>query len=125
MKKLLAAGLVAGSALVAAAPPAQAGASTDAALGLGAFAVFNQLVRGETVFHGIFYGRPAPVVVQRPVVIVQPPPPVVYVPPPPPRVVYVQPAPVVYYHTGWVPPGHQKAKHVYKHHYGHPKRHWR
>lgn len=122
MKKLLAAGLVAGSALMAAAPPAQAGASTDAALGLGAFAVFNQLVRGETVFHDIFYGRSAPVVVQRPVVVVQPPPPVVYVLPPPP-VVYVQPAPVVYYQSGWVPPGHRKAKHVHKHHY-YPKRDW-
>ncbi len=91
MKKLLAAVLVSGTALVVGAPPAQAGASTDAALGLGAFAVFNQLARGETVFHDIFFGRPAPVVVSRPVVVA-PPTPVVYLPP---SVVYVQPPAVV------------------------------
>jgi hypothetical protein len=122
MKKLLAAVLVSGTALVTAAPPAQAGASTDAALGLGAFAVFNQLVRGETVFHDLFFGRPAPVVVAQPVVVA-PPPPVVYVPPPPAVVyavpppvvyappVYLQPRPVVYQTHKWVPPGHRKVKH--------------
>ncbi|MGH7334979.1 MAG: hypothetical protein ACREKS_20010 [Candidatus Rokuibacteriota bacterium] len=134
MKKLLAAVLVSGTALVAAAPPAQAGASTDAALGLGAFAVFNQLVRGETVFHDVFFGRPAPVVVQRPVVVATPPlvvyappppPVIVYASPPPPAVVYVQPAPVVYYQSGWVPPGHRKVKYGHKHHHGHSQHGWR
>lgn len=124
MKKLLAAVLVSGTALVAGTPPAQAGASTDAALGLGAFAVFNQLVRGETVFHDIFFGRPAPVVVSRPVVVA-PPPPVVYAPPSvvyvqPPAVVYaapvyVQPRPIVYHMHKWVPPGHYKIKHKHGH----------
>jgi hypothetical protein len=123
---LLAAVLVSGTALVTAAPPAHAGAATDAALGLGAFAVFNQLVRGETVFHDIFFGRPVPVVVQRPVVVAPPPvvyasPPVYYAPPPPPAVVYVQSSPVVYYKSKWVPPGHGKGKHVQKYYRGHSK----
>jgi len=63
-------------ALVAVVPmPAHAGSSTDAALGLGAFAVFNQIIRGETIFHGI--GRP-PIVHERVVYVPAPPPPVVY-----------------------------------------------
>ena len=62
-----------------------AGSSTDAALGLGAFAVFNQILGGVGVF-----GRP---------VLVAPAPPVVYAPPPPvvygaPAVVYAPPQPV-------------------------------
>src|SRR5882762_11593709 len=62
-----------------------AGSSTDAALGLGAFAVFNQILGGVGVF-----GRP---------VLVAPAPPVVYAPPPPvvygaPAVVYAPPPPV-------------------------------
>jgi hypothetical protein len=128
MKKLLAAVLVSGTTLVAAAQPAQAGAATDAALGLGAFAVFNQLVRGETVFHDIFFGRPAPVVVHRPVVVAAPPvvyappPAFVYVPPRPPAVVYVQPRPVIYHTHKWVPPGHWKVKHGHKHHGHRPHR---
>src|ERR1700756_2033734 len=64
-----------------------AGSSTDAALGLGAFAVFNQILGGVGVF-----GRPA-VVVAAPPVVYAPAPPVVYAPPPP--VVYGPPA-VVY-----------------------------
>jgi len=71
---------------------ALAGASTDAALGLGAFAVFNQMLGGV----GIFGSSPA--------VAVAPPPPVVVAPPPPPVVVvpyayptyYAYPAPVYY-----------------------------
>jgi hypothetical protein len=69
-----------------------AGGSEDAALALGAFAVFNQLIRGETVLHDLFGGGPREVVRER--VIVQPAPPVVYAPPPP--VVYAPPRPVVY-----------------------------
>ena len=79
-----------------------AGSSTDAALGLGAFAVFNQIISGTGVF-GVF--APAP----RPVYLPAPPPPVappvvvqpqyypVYVQPP----VYVRPP--VYY----APPVHR------------------
>ncbi|MBM4439708.1 MAG: hypothetical protein FJ027_04750 [Candidatus Rokubacteria bacterium] len=110
---------------------ARADASTDAALGLGAFAVFNQILGGTGIFGG---GRT--VVVERPVVYA-PPPPVVYAPPPPPVVyaprpvyshgvvyaparpvvVYPQPvyvAPRVKYH-----PGHRG------HHHGHGHRHYR
>jgi hypothetical protein len=78
---------------------AWAGGTEDAALALGAFAVFNQLIRGETILHDIF-GGPREVVHER--VVVQQAPPVVYAPPPPvvyapPRpVVVVPPAPVVY-----------------------------
>ncbi len=85
--------------------PVAAGSAEDAALALGAFAVFNQFVRGETVFHGVFGGRETVIVESPPAVIYAPPPPpaVVYYPPPPPvvyaaypPVVYVPPAPVVY-----------------------------
>ena|SRR5437667_7731673 len=69
---------------------ALAGSSTDAALGLGAFAVFNQILSGTGIF-GAFNPAPAPVVVQRPVYVQQP---IVVAPPAP---VYVAPAPPVYY----------------------------
>jgi len=70
-----------------------AGSSTDAALGLGAFAVFNQILGGVGVF-----GRPV-LVAPAPPVVYAPPPPVVYAPPPPvvygaPAVVYAPPPPV-------------------------------
>jgi len=89
--------------------PAFAGSSTDAALGLGAFAVFNQILSGTGVFGA---GRPvyrevvvapAPVVVQQPpAVVYTPPPPVVYAPAPrvvygPPVVYAPAPPPAVYY----------------------------
>ena len=68
-----------------------AGSSTDAALGLGAFAVFNQMLGGVGIFQR--YQAPPPVVVAPP-----PPPPVVY----PyhyyaPAPVYAYPAPVYAY----------------------------
>jgi len=86
-----------------------AGASTDAALGLGAFAVFNQIISGTGIF-GHVYARP---------VVVQPAPVFVAPPPPPPPVViqryypapvyyYAPPPPVVVYDRGWCPPGHAK-----------------
>jgi hypothetical protein len=73
---------------------AAAGSSTDAALGLGAFAVFNQIISGTGVFGG---GRT--VVIERPVVYA--PPPVVYAPAPPSAVVY-SPPPAVVYPSPWV-----------------------
>jgi len=109
MKKLLVLGL----ALAVLSPTlAFAGASTDAALGLGAFAVFNQIISGTGVFGGLAYPAPAPV-------IVAPPPPVIVAPPPPP--VYYSPAPVYYYHvpsrmvvrSGWCPPGHMRHGRCY------------
>ena len=86
---------------------ASAGASTDAALALGAFAVFNQIVNGV-------YGAPhvvrETVVVQQPAVVYAPPPPppvVIYAPPPP---VMVYPPSVYYYQSyGYVQPGYGYA----------------
>jgi hypothetical protein len=105
--------------------PAVAGSSTDAALGLGAFAVLNQFLRGETIFQG--FGH-------RETVIVQPPPTVIYAPPPPPAVyyapppvVYYAPPPVVYYAPPpavyYAPPPAYYRYGYYQ--YGHYKRHHR
>src|SRR5690242_8183444 len=73
-----------------------ASSSTDAALGLGAFAVFNQILGGVGVFGAAHPAVVAPV----PVVVTPPPPPVVYTPPPvvytPPPVYVAPPAPVYY-----------------------------
>ena len=99
MKRLLAVAL----ALVVSSPAlAFAGGATNAALGLGAFAVFNQILSGVGIFGGLA-GAPAvaaPVVVALPAPVVYAPPPVVVAPPPvvyaPPAVVYAPPAPVVY-----------------------------
>jgi hypothetical protein len=88
MKKVLAVLGVASTLALAAAPPAHAGSSTDAALALGAFAVFNQLVTGQTVFQRGYPPQP---------VYVEPAPPVYYAPPQPPTVIYTPPSPVVYY----------------------------
>src|SRR2546428_8304121 len=56
-----------------------AGSSTDAALGLGAFAVFNQILGGVGLFGG--FAHPPPVYAA-PAAVYAPPPPVVYAPPP-------------------------------------------
>jgi hypothetical protein len=88
-----------------------AGASTDAALGLGAFAVFNQILGGVGVFHRGPVVAPAPVVVARPAPVYVPAPVVVaprvvarpypvYVPAPRPVVVHERPA--------FCPPGHAR-----------------
>src|SRR2546425_13125098 len=92
--------LAAGSFLVL---PEQAGAgsSTDAALALGAFAVLNQIVRGETVFNGSPHVVRQTVVIEQPIVVQQPvvvqQPAVVYVPPPAAVVYAPAPSPVFYY----------------------------
>jgi hypothetical protein len=86
MKKLI--GLVLAVVLLSPAM-AFAGGSTDAALGLGAFAVFNQILGGVGIFGGApaVYAAPAPVYAPPPPVYVAPapvyyaPPPVVYAPP--------------------------------------------
>jgi hypothetical protein len=111
-----------------------AGSSTDAALGLGAFAVFNQIISGTGIFGGY---RPAaqPVVVAAPVqervivrefypVYVQPQP--VYVPAPPPydAPVYYAPAyaparVIVVKERGW---GHRKGQHGQYGYRGHDDR---
>lgn len=116
MKKLIALVL---AVAVFAPTLAFAGASTDAALGLGAFAVFNQFLGGVGIFHRgpvvVPAPVPAPVVVARPVPVYVPAP-VVVAPPPPvvvPRVVarpyplYVPaPRPVLVRERGFCPPGH-------------------
>jgi hypothetical protein len=112
MKKLIALVL---AVAVFAPTLAFAGASTDAALGLGAFAVFNQFLGGVGIFHRGPVVAPAPVVVARPVPVYVPAP-VVVAPPPPvvvPRVVarpyplYVPaPRPVLVRERGFCPPGH-------------------
>ena len=109
-----------------------AGPSTDAALGLGAFAVFNQIISGTGVF-GAFVPPPVP----QPVYVPAPPPPVivqeyrpVYVQPPvyyaptvyrvyhaPARVVVIEKRVVVAPRHGFIPPGHARN--------GHPGRGWR
>ena len=116
MKKLIALVL---AVAVFAPTLAFAGASTDAALGLGAFAVFNQILGGVGIFHrGPVVVAPAPVVVAPPPPVYAPAP-VLVAPPPPvyaPRVVarpypvYV-PAPrhvVVYDRPAFCPPGHAR-----------------
>jgi hypothetical protein len=97
-----------------------AGSSTDAALGLGAFAVFNQILGGVGIFGArpavvapapVVVTPPAPVVYGPPPVYVAPPAPVYYAPAPPvyvaPRPVYVAPRPVVVYRTV---PAHRPAR---------------
>jgi hypothetical protein len=113
MKRLATGVIVAMLLLLPAA--AWAGASTDAALALGSFAVLNQIIGGTGLFAGV---APAPQPVYYaapPRIYVAPPPPLyvaprpvymaprpVYVAPRPvyvsPRPVYVTPRPVVVYH---------------------------
>src|SRR5438445_6224641 len=92
--------LAAGSSLVVP-EQASAGSSTDAALALGAFAVLNQIVRGETVFNGSPHVARQTVVIEQPIVVQQPvvvqQPAVVYVPPPAAVVYAPAPSPVFYY----------------------------
>ena len=106
---------------------AVAGASTDAALGLGAFAVFNQIISGTGVF-GVFHPVPRPVVVAPPPLPVAPPVVVqpqyypVYVPAPVYRApVHYRPVypkrVIVIKERVFVPPGHVR--------HGHPGRGWR
>jgi hypothetical protein len=134
MKKLLAIALV----LIVLSPAvAFAGSSTDAALALGAFAVFNQILSGTGIFGGLIghqavvFAPPPPVIYQPAPAVYYQPAPVVYAPPPP--VVVVRPAPVfaprggyyapapVYRHAphpvpvarGWCPPGHMRHGRCY------------
>ena len=127
MKKLLAVAMV----LIVLSPAlAFAGSSTDAALGLSAFAVFNQILSGTGIFGGVL-GRQAVVVAPPPPVTIYQPAPVVYAPPPPvvvvrpgpvfaPRGGYYAPAPV-YRHAprpvpvarGWCPAGYTKHGRCY------------
>ena len=95
MRTLIAVVLVAAVLMPSA---AFAGSSTDAALGLGAFAVFNQMLGGVGIFQR--YQAPPPVVVAPAPVVIAPP-------PPPPVVVYPYYAQPVYAYPGpaYVTPG--------------------
>jgi len=114
-----------------------AGSSTDAALGLGAFAVFNQIISGTGVF-GAFAPAPRPVYLPAPAppvapVVVQPQYYPVYAQPPvyhapvhyrpvyhaPARVIVIEKRVVVPSGRGFVPPGHFRNGH------GHDGRGWR
>jgi hypothetical protein len=99
--------------------PALAGSSADAALALGAFAVFNQIVTGQTIFQqGLpprHVVRQTVIVQQPPPVVYAPPPPVIYAPPPPPPVVYAPP-PVVIYPNAY---SYAVPRPYYKHHRRH------
>jgi hypothetical protein len=81
---------------------ALASPATDAALGLGAFAVFNQIISGTGVFGArpVYAAPAAPVYFAPPPVVVAPRP--VFVAPPP---VFFRPAPV------FVFPGHRHGFH--------------
>jgi len=85
--------------------------SDDAALALGAFAVFNQLISGTGVFAGV-----APVIVAPQPVYA--PPPQVYVAP---RPVYVTPPPVVVAPT----PVYVYRGHGYHRAHGYDGHHWK
>jgi hypothetical protein len=105
--------------------------SQDAALALGAFAVFNQMISGTGIFGGVAHAGVAPVVVA-PQPVYAPAPPVVIAPRPvhlvpapvvvAPRPVYVAPAPVfvaprpVYVHGHPRGYGHWKHHGYWKHH---------
>jgi hypothetical protein len=99
-RKLAAVLVIVAALLVTVVEPAHAGSSTDAALALGAFAVFNQIVTGQTIFQQGLGRRE----VVRETVIVREPAPVVYAPPPPRYVVYAPASP----HVVYAPP----ARHV-------------
>jgi len=111
MKRLIV--LVLAGVLLSPAVAFAGSAAANAALGLGAFAVFNQLLGGVGLFGGFAppvpaYAAPAPAYVApapppvyaAPAPVAYAPPPVVYAPPPaviyaPPRVVYAPAPPVV------------------------------
>jgi len=97
MRRLVACGILVALLVVTWAPAARAGSSTDIALGLASFAVFNQLVGpllrprpAEAVVHHreVVYVQPRPVVYHAPAVVYAPPPAVVTAPPPQTTVVY-------------------------------------
>jgi len=94
---------------------ALASSATDAALGLGAFAVFNQIISGTGIFGGL---------AARPVVVA--PQPVYVAPPPPPyydRPVVV--APPVYGRPLWRPVhAYPVPTHIYHRAYGHRGQDW-
>ncbi len=112
MRKILAFLVIAAMLSLTAVGPAAAGSATNAALALGAFAVFNQIIHGQTIFQS-GYAAPAVVVAPPPVVYAPPPPPaVVYAPPP---VVYAPPPPVVVYPSGYWVSGYWGHRY-YRHH---------
>lgn len=89
MRRVIAVSALVATLLGVSAPPAHAGKSTDIALGLASFAVFNQVVGpflNPHRFDGGYHRRAVvyQTVVQEPRVIYEAPAPVVYVVPAPP-----------------------------------------
>jgi hypothetical protein len=111
MRKAFAGLLLLAGLAVAVPPSVFAGSATDAALGLGAFAVFNQLLTGQTIFQRSF----GPQYVPQETVIVQQPPAVIYAPPP--QVIYAPPPMVLY------PGGYAYAPSPYARYYRYHRRH--
>ena len=60
MKKTVIVGVLTTTIFAGLSQPALAGSSTDAALGLGAFAVFNQFLFGQPVLHPALGGLACP-----------------------------------------------------------------
>jgi hypothetical protein len=117
MKRVLAIALI---AMLLLPGIASAGSSTDAALGLGAFAALGTILLGAAVLGHPAIAAPAPVVVEPPAppVVYAPAPPVVYAPPPVvyvpgPRVVYAPPPPPVVYAPPRVYSHRTYARHGY------------
>ncbi|HEU4371805.1 MAG TPA: hypothetical protein VFV05_26580 [Methylomirabilota bacterium] len=118
--KIVAAVLVVALLLI---PGVALAGSDDAALALGAFAVFNQLISGTGLFGGVapVVVAPQPVYLPPPQVYVAPQP--VYAPPPvyaAPRPVYVTPPPVV---VAPPPPVYVSRGHYRAH--GYDGHHWK
>ncbi len=87
MRRVIAVSALAATLLGVSVPPAHAGKSTDIALGLASFAVFNQMVGpylGPRRFDGGYYGGYHRREVVYQIVVSEP------------RVIYAAPAPVVY-----------------------------
>jgi hypothetical protein len=112
MKKIVAIGILLVTLITAWAPSAQAGAAVDAALALGAFAVFNQLLAGFGLF-GVPWAYAAPAYYPSYYRPAYPYPPYAYAPPvytaPPPR--YYAAAPAATY----APPAAAQTEVVYPH----------
>jgi len=60
MKKAVIVGVLTATIFAGLSQPVLAGSSTDAALGLGAFAVFNQFLFGQPVLHPALGGLACP-----------------------------------------------------------------
>lgn len=116
MRRLIALILVSALMLGLAVPAAYAGdTATDVALGLAAFAVFNQVV-GPLLYQSPNHAAPVYVYPSPPQTVIYHPPPQVVIIEPPSQIVVIERAPVYYVPSVThykIPPGHWKK--AYKH----------